>query len=120
MPASDSQDFDAFSTGVLGKINYLPLQKPHNIRLLTLHAGNFESPIHVSISHHCIDDLDKGDTIKFEALSYVWGSPEKVFPIYYTAESQAISITQNLFQALRHLRYSKSSRVLWVDALCIN
>jgi hypothetical protein len=31
-----------------------------------------------------------------------------------------IATTRNLDSALRHLRQSKKSRLIWIDALCIN
>jgi hypothetical protein len=63
---------------------------------------------------------------KFEALSYVWGSidnTETLFvrnPPLTSSSAGEIQVTENLAIALRHLRYEKSSRVLWIDAVCIN
>lgn len=60
----------------------------------------------------------------FEALSYVWGSPDD--PILAFVESPAgeatgtLMLGQNLTSALQNLRYEDSTRVLWVDAVCIN
>lgn len=62
------------------------------------------------------------ETPSYEALSYVWGSANQ--PSYANVStsqrSGIISITRNLDVALRHLRYKKKPRYLWVDALCIN
>jgi hypothetical protein len=68
-------------------------------------------------------DLDSGITHEgkrtpFEALSYVWGSPDPPTSIFL--ESRKHQVTTNLFAALRRLRYTDESRILWIDALCIN
>ncbi|KAF4342400.1 heterokaryon incompatibility [Fusarium beomiforme] len=60
----------------------------------------------------------------FEALSYVWGrqkSPVKAIVEGTTGESLgSIKLGKNLATALAHLRYKDKTRVLWVDAICIN
>src|SRR5436305_6741327 len=69
----------------------------------------------------------------FEALSYCWGSPANKktmnvsignFGLSGTGndlQTQTLSITASLDEALRHLRRNDgTSRLLWVDAVCIN
>ncbi|KAK5687061.1 hypothetical protein LTS10_001198 [Elasticomyces elasticus] len=66
----------------------------------------------------------------YEALSYVWGS-DALNVLAYVHKSQALHngtepsmatlpIRSNLESALRHLRYPTESRMLWIDAICIN
>ncbi|KAH7243081.1 heterokaryon incompatibility protein-domain-containing protein [Fusarium solani] len=55
---------------------------------------------------------------KYEALSYVRGSPEPVCAI--TINDHQIMINSNLHDALKYLRRLETSRILWVDQLCIN
>jgi hypothetical protein len=67
---------------------------------------------------------------EFEALSYTWGSAENPEVAYIkdplkhkeepTTSLPTLRIGQNLACALRHLRYLDRSRLLWVDAICIN
>ncbi|KAK8061147.1 hypothetical protein PG997_015368 [Apiospora hydei] len=72
---------------------------------------------------------------RYEALSYLWGSPENprtvqvaqlapgclVDRIDYSMLSwTTVEVGQNLEAALRHLRLHDESRTLWIDALCIN
>jgi hypothetical protein len=57
-------------------------------------------------------------THPYEALSYVWGSPEKLWPI--SIEGDDLTVTANLHVALSHLRDRFVERLLWVDAICIN
>ncbi|KAF9765841.1 hypothetical protein IL306_001808 [Fusarium sp. DS 682] len=60
----------------------------------------------------------------FEALSYVWGCQDD--PIVAAVKGTAgeslgsIKLGKNLAVALTHLRYQDKTRVLWVDAICIN
>jgi len=70
----------------------------------------------------------------FEALSYTWGSNAKIERAYVLNEARIASdditteatpclrldITENLADALRHLRYDNRPRMLWVDAISIN
>ncbi|KAJ0118422.1 hypothetical protein J7T55_009205 [Diaporthe amygdali] len=77
---------------------------------------------------------------KYEALSYAWGSEEDPARVYvrgrshkHDSHSYYLSITRNLHDALRALRKyhlaaenpegtlaSSLSRVLWIDAICID
>jgi hypothetical protein len=67
----------------------------------------------------------KSDVPSYEALSYVWGT--ETDPSFVTIRgkrarlgSSHLSITQNLAEAMRYLRQEHKSRVLWIDAICIN
>jgi hypothetical protein len=70
---------------------------------------------------------------KYEALSYMWGSPKDPQTAYIEMQSlpsshsmgtgpnhATFSIGQNLASALRYLRYKDRTRTLWIDAVCIN
>ncbi|KAF2127463.1 hypothetical protein P153DRAFT_398795 [Dothidotthia symphoricarpi CBS 119687] len=71
----------------------------------------------------------------FEALSYTWGSVDGSLDIEvtqiisHTRNSLAerirlpvstLSVRRNLHDALTQLRHQRNSRILWIDALCIN
>jgi hypothetical protein len=59
----------------------------------------------------------------FEALSYVWGSPDDPSYVHIgitTLQESVVSTTRNLDIALRHLRYEQEERLIWIDALCID
>ncbi|OJD38950.1 heterokaryon incompatibility protein [Diplodia corticola] len=58
------------------------------------------------------------DPPDYEALSYVWGDPERTHSV--TIDGKTVRITNNLHVALRHLRLPDRRRKLWVDALCID
>ncbi|KAF2269172.1 heterokaryon incompatibility, partial [Lojkania enalia] len=54
----------------------------------------------------------------YEALSYTWGGQGLTEPIFCNGKS--LLITKNLHSALLKLRLRQESRLLWVDAICIN
>lgn len=47
----------------------------------------------------------------YEALSYVWGDT-RVPPVYIELTGRDFPVTQNLYSALRSLRYETRSRLL--------
>lgn len=55
---------------------------------------------------------------KYEALSYTWGETTRNTNIQLNG--RPVQVTANLACALRHLRIPRESRLLWIDALCIN
>lgn len=64
---------------------------------------------------------------EYEALSYTWSSdlPSTKAIVHSSTISGHDSIAEielggNLASALKHLRYGDKSRVLWIDAICIN
>lgn len=72
-------------------------------------------------------DADSSETIetaRFEALSYVWGSESKPCRVLVSSDVgrgvSELRIGENLASALRHIRQDEESRVLWIDAICIN
>jgi hypothetical protein len=64
----------------------------------------------------------EADQPAYEALSYVWGPKENTLSVKVDSKAQSslVSITRNLDVALRHLRSKVMSRLIWIDALCIN
>ncbi|EPE33781.1 hypothetical protein GLAREA_06794 [Glarea lozoyensis ATCC 20868] len=95
---------------------YLPLNNnSEEFRTVTLQPGNFEDEVECLLNTvSAIDQLSN----RYEALSYVWRSPESTTAIKLNGKTH--QVTKNLESALRHLRYIKHPRVLWVDAISIN
>ncbi|KAK1760111.1 HET-domain-containing protein, partial [Echria macrotheca] len=83
------------------------------IRLLYLNRGYDGHPIECRLFE---TPLNEG--IPYEALSYDCGDSAKLVEI--TLDGRKAHITENLFEALRHLRLVNRDRILWVDAICIN
>ncbi|KAI0451916.1 heterokaryon incompatibility protein-domain-containing protein [Xylaria acuta] len=100
---------------------YHPLTpETREIRLFSLEPGSSSDDIHIRLHHHCLSTEPRP---RYEALSYVWGSSQHHNPIHIRQQSgqtQQLLITQNLFVALTQLRHERSTRDLWVDAICID
>ncbi|KAK8101332.1 HET-domain-containing protein [Apiospora kogelbergensis] len=62
----------------------------------------------------------RSDEGAFEALSYTWTTPFETGLRDVMLCGRAHSVTANLYAALRRLRRKSSSRVMWIDAICIN
>lgn len=95
---------------------YTPLNEELNeVRLLTLHEGDFTAGVQVSI--HTVPLMPENPPI-YEALSYVWGSTENLTDI--KVGNDCLAVTRNLAKALPYLRYKDKPRTLWIDAICVN
>ncbi|KAL9012302.1 MAG: hypothetical protein Q9173_002923 [Seirophora scorigena] len=97
---------------------YTSLPDQH-IRLLELLPGAFEDPICVKLAPV---ELGPQQKPSYHALSYAWGSPNFDHDIRILSGSsfQLLPVTENLHIALQHLRWLSASRILWIDAVCIN
>jgi WD repeat-containing protein 55 len=125
---------------------YCPLSGEHEFRVLEVYPGGFEAslrckthvcsidfeypfqPFEQSVlslsepryrphTHHAIS-LATGNPIWYTALSYVWGNSAFVKPV--TCNGNPFKATLNLDLALRYLRRTDVSVMLWVDQICIN
>ena len=120
---------------------YDPLSKDFDqMRLLKLQPRSSSSDIEIEITH-----VPSSAPPSYEALSYVWGSPERTHNVIVKTSSDLLyelaartsavetqqelldrvqpchlPISRNLFVALDHLRLPDEVRVLWIDAICIN
>ncbi|KAK6607425.1 hypothetical protein H4I96_03660 [Botrytis cinerea] len=87
--------------------------KDGEIRVLEIKPGAFDEPIHCTLSPCLLDDNPT-----YDALSYTWGDPSARAPI--NVDGHVFMATTNLESALRYFRDPEITRVLWVDAVCIN
>ncbi len=83
------------------------------IRLIKLLPGLQQDPVNIELV-----TVDSVSSQPYEALSYVWGSPEP--RVIIKVNGGAFEVTANLHDALSCLRKSVEERVLWVDAIYIN
>ena len=108
------QHFNQYSD--MEPFHYEPLasdtQSPM-IRLLTLHPGLDGSDIECTLS-----PVSLHAPPVYEALSYHWGDSKSKSIIKCNEASKAV--TENLFAALCQIRSPTRSRLLWIDAICIN
>lgn len=64
------------------------------------------------------DDSSPEDSIpQYQALSYVWGAPDKTKSI--AVNDKTVQVTENLYAALVQLR-CWAVDFIWIDAICIN
>ncbi|KAH9208123.1 heterokaryon incompatibility protein-domain-containing protein, partial [Leptodontidium sp. 2 PMI_412] len=93
---------------------YPPLDYSRDsLRLLQLHPGSGRQEIQSTIS-----DVKFISNPTYSALSYTWGSPDRTNSI--KVNGSRLQIRENLWNALHDLRDPKMTRVLWVDAICID
>jgi hypothetical protein len=120
---------------------YEPLSRGYDeLRLVKLQPRCSSSHIEIEITH-----VPSSAAPAYEALSYVWGSPERThnvtvktfsdFLYEHVARTAPVGkqqellqrirprhlpISRNLSVALEHLRLPAEPRLLWIDAICIN
>jgi hypothetical protein len=89
------------------------LKGRRSIRVLELLPDKKGAPLRCNMREISLDEPPN-----YEAVSYVWGAPEFVKRIFCGAE--VMSITKSCSHALHHLRRTDRTRLLWIDACCIN
>ncbi|KAK5698341.1 hypothetical protein LTR17_023748 [Elasticomyces elasticus] len=102
-------------------IPYQPLDASRReIRVLDLLPGRYKSPIKCRL--RTVSIADKENLPYYAALSYTWGNAEnrRFVTVSVGGMEYSVSITRNLFMALRGLRSRWRKDTLWVDALGIN
>jgi len=94
------------------------LQSLRSIRLLSLNPSpNQSSHLDINLFEVSLDGFPS-DTQSYEALSYVWGAAMGNIPC--SCDGKQLLMTANCHDALCHLRLAHESRILWVDAICID
>lgn len=92
---------------------YSPLQS-NSFRLLELIPGQS-----LSADIHCrLQDYQLDLAPPYEAFSCTWGDKKSMCRI--SLNDLSFHIRPNLGNVLRRLRQSSSTRILWIDAICIN
>lgn len=93
---------------------YQPLNSENReIRLLRILPGR-SVEIECELIHALLDD----ESLQYEALSYTWGRPLFNYRIWINKRPHLVA--KNLALALQQLRGAGHSRLIWIDALCIN
>ncbi|KAI0438079.1 HET-domain-containing protein [Xylaria telfairii] len=99
---------------------YLPLSTNNQnfmIRVLELSPGDFDNPvIRVKLRSTSLQSVKS----QFEAVSYAWGDSTPCKTINFEGSNAHLHVAANCYRALRHLRNPVKSRILWIDAICIN
>lgn len=98
-----------------GKMPNSPRLGPLEMQILSLLPNaDPDATICCTLSYRLREEASRS----YDALSYFWGSLDK--PKTISIDGKPISVTRNLFAALRQLRDPTKVVQLWVDALCIN
>lgn len=100
-------------------VHPLPLQS-HQIRLLRLDASTHPNdPVHGSFEVYSHDDCPE-----YETVSYTWtnedGTSVPWKPVYIGYHWDVKIVARNCWAALCYLRPRHSTRLVWIDILCIN
>jgi hypothetical protein len=92
---------------------YIQLRNGH-IRLLTLRQGSDQDEhVECELSSYKLDNAPS-----YEALSYFWGTNQTTRVIQLNGST--FRVRKDLYSALRCLRQCQTSRILWVDFICID
>jgi hypothetical protein len=105
------------------RYQYQPLKSRRSIRAFTvLPSRDSNAPVQGVLSEVSLDSNPS-----FEALSYVWGSPELRHEVTIFTQStdgtkgtSHLQVTPNCLSALQALRFRLRARKLWIDAICID
>lgn len=108
-------------TPLTSSYTFLALEEAE-IRLIEIQPGDFNDRLVCQIFHSTAEGS------VYEALSYTWadesGNQERRREIVVCSSTilgaRTVEATTNCEMALRRLRKRNETRILWVDALCIN
>src|ERR1700712_1451265 len=101
----------------MADFKYTPIDLESSaFRLVRLLAADASSAIQCELMEAWYTEGDGG--MPYEALSYTWGGREKNVKI--SVNEREMCITQNLYDAMQHLRFPDQDRILWIDAICID
>ena len=96
---------------------YEPLDHDHRSRqfqhLRLFPAKAFEAEIRCQVFESSLDDHPE-----YDALSYAWGDPNVIMPIFFHGHKH--QITTNVHLALHYIRFENRERIMWIDALCVS
>ncbi|KAH7179865.1 heterokaryon incompatibility protein-domain-containing protein [Fusarium flagelliforme] len=95
------------------------LDQDDSFRLISLDPGPAYTPLTLRLLNATVHDAPP-----YEAVSYVWGDTNRTASVEVqgsnTAEPAKFPITQNCQDALKSLKQTSSSRILWIDSICID
>lgn len=115
-PPSGSDSLD----GGDGSFAYASTLDKGSFRIACLTAAsNPRDPMHLDLEEYELDNCPE-----YEAVSYTWAGEESDSsnsqPVYVGPYWDILLQTRNCLEMLRFLRPARGSRLVWVDAVCIN
>jgi hypothetical protein len=91
---------------------YGPPLQGRNIRLIEIKLGSEKTTLEINLFEHRLG------SVKFEALSYVWGKQATRQRIKCNGRSMYVG--SSLLDAFGELARRRSNGLVWADAICIN
>lgn len=92
---------------------YHRLGKAKDIRILRIEPGARPAEVRCTLQR-----VPFCDSPKCEALSYTWGYGSRTAHIL--CDELKLPVTENLLQALHHLRHKDALSMFWVDQICVS
>ncbi|EME48315.1 hypothetical protein DOTSEDRAFT_96132, partial [Dothistroma septosporum NZE10] len=96
------------------------------IRLLVLQPGCQHCPLRSSLQHDSLRGklfIGRKSLLgrpKYETVSYCWGEQRQRRYSMIVVDGKGLQVPKSAAQVLRRLRYVDRSRILWIDAVCID
>lgn len=107
------------SDSSLSEIYTSTLGKDHFRLLYISGSGGINSPIHGNLVDYRQDNCPE-----YETVSYTWGGEDgdatPCKPGYFGEFWDVLFLTRNCWSLLQYLRPHMGTRLVWVDAICIN
>jgi hypothetical protein len=100
------------------QFKYEKLQGKGAIRLLIIQPGIEADHIECQLQHNVLLQDIKDLGTSYDALSYQWGEQSPLFPI--SLDGQEFRVGRSLYDALKTMRPVDTTRLVWIDAICIN
>ncbi|VUC28245.1 unnamed protein product [Clonostachys rosea] len=99
---------------------YAATLRPNEFRLIDLPAVDaYDSPVHLTLEVYDLDDCPE-----YETASYTWAGEDEdgtlCKPVYIGPFWHVLLQTKNCWEMLRSARPWRGTRMIWVDAICIN
>ncbi len=90
------------------------LEDPQEFRVLTIHPGPQDAVIECTLSYTSLAIVPS----PYEALSCTWSQASPDWMI--VVNDCPFGVTENIVAALRALRYQSKTRLIWMEAICVN
>ncbi|KAK7707338.1 hypothetical protein SLS57_009359 [Botryosphaeria dothidea] len=97
---------------------YQPLPGPDSVRLLEIIPGPRHSGLACRLFLSNLSQISLSPPPSYEAISYVWGVSAALTTIQ--CNGHGVRVTSSLASALARFRSPRTSRVVWIDGICIN
>ncbi|CZR57833.1 uncharacterized protein PAC_07722 [Phialocephala subalpina] len=94
------------------QFTYGPPLQGRNIRLIEIRLGSEKTTLEINLVERSLG------SVKFEALSYVWGKQATRQRI--KCNSRSMYVGSSLLDAFEELARRRSTGLIWADAICIN